>query len=218
VPTGLKGLIAAGILAALMSTISAALNSSAALVSLDIVKRLRPRTTNAGQVRIGKVSAVAIMILAMAWSTQGGRYSSIFEAINAIASNIAPPVSTVFLWGVFWRRGTRQASFVTLVVGSVLGAAAFFLDLPIFGMTKIITQQWGIPFLMQAWWLFCFCSLVFVAVSLLTPKPDPKRVASVTWESPLAVIGRGRIRGLSDPRVLAGGLFLLMAVLYFVMR
>ncbi len=218
VPTGLKGLIAAGLLAALMSTIAAALNSSATLVSMDIIKRLRPRMTNAGQVRIGKLSAVAIMILAMAWSTQGGRYSSIFEAINAIASNIAPPVTTVFLWGVFWRRGTRQASFVTLVVGFVLGAAAFLLDLPVFGTTKIITHQWGIPFLMQAWWLFCFCSLVFVVVSLLTPKPDPKSVESLTWESPLAVIGRGRILGISDPRILAGGLFLLMAILYFVMR
>ena len=91
IPTGLRGLISAGLLAALMSTIASALNSSATLVAVDIVKRARPLTTDRSQLQIGRVSAVVVMLLAMLWSTQGSRYSSIFEAINAIAAHLAPP-------------------------------------------------------------------------------------------------------------------------------
>lgn len=107
IPTGMKGLIAAGLLAALMSTIAAALNSSATLVAVDIVKRLNPRVSDRKQVQIGRVSAVVVMLLAMLWSTQGGKYSSIFEAINAIASDLAPPITAVFC-GAFFTKGEQS--------------------------------------------------------------------------------------------------------------
>jgi SSS family solute:Na+ symporter len=218
VPSGLKGLISAGLLAALMSTIAAALNSSATLVAVDIVKRVRPKMSDRGQVRIGRISAIAVMLLAMAWSTQGGKYSSIFEAINAIASHLAPPITTVFLWGIFWRRGTKQASMITLITGFALGAVSFLIDLPVIGTEKVITDNWGIPFMMQAWWLFCICSVIYVIVSYLTPKPAPEKVDNMTWKSPKEVIFQGKIKGISDPRVLAGGLLLLMIILYIVLR
>jgi len=218
IPTGLKGIIAAGLLAALMSTIAAALNSSATLVAVDIVKRIRPESSDRTQVRVGQVSAVAIMILAMAWSTQGGRYSSIFEAINTIGSYLAPPITAVFLWGVFWRRGTKQAALTTLITGFLLGVVSFLIDFPIFGTEKVITQGLGIPFMMQAWWMFCFCSVIFISVSLLTPKPDIEKIRDLTWSSPLAVLTQDKIRGISDPRILAGGLLALLVVLYYVFR
>jgi len=218
IPTGFKGLISAGLLAALMSTIAAALNSSATLVAVDIVGRWKPGLSDEKTVRIGRWSAVVVMLLAMAWSTQGGRYSSIFEAINAIASHLAPPITTVFLWGIFWRRGTKQASMITLISGFTLGAVSFLIDLPVFGTEKIITQKLGIPFLMQAWWMFCLCSLIFVVVSFLTPKPDLRQVDAMTWKNPLQVIAGGRIRSLSDPRFWALGLLVAMALLYFILR
>jgi len=218
IPSGLKGLIAAGLLAALMSTIAAALNSSATLVAVDIAKRFKPHLSDTKLVQIGRFSAVAVMLLAMIWSTQGGRFSSIFEGINAIAANLAPPITTVFLWGVFWRRGTKQASFITLVVGFTLGAVSFMIDLPVFGQEKIITDGWGIPFMMQAWWMFCICSVIFFVVSLLTPAPDPQKIAGLTWKNPLHVISKGKISGILDPRVIAGGLLLLMIVLYYILR
>ena len=218
IPTGLKGLIAAGLLAALMSTVAAALNSCATLVALDIVKRLLPETSDENQVRVGRISAVVIMILAMLWSTQGGRYSSIFEAINAIAADLAPPITTVFLWGVFWRRGTWQAALATLVLGFLMGIAAFVVDLPVVGHQKLITDGWGIPFMMQAWWAFCMCSVIYVVTSLLTLPPPKEQVTGLTWENPLAVLSSSERAGLSDPRVLAAGLLSLMVVLYWIFR
>jgi len=218
IPTGLKGLIAAGLLAALMSTIAAALNSSATLVAVDIVKRFRPGLSDAGQVKIGRISAVAIMLLAMIWSTQGGRYGSIFEAVNTVAAHLAPPITTVFLWGVFWRRGTKQAAITTLIAGFFLGVISFLVDLPVIGPEKVITDGWGIPFMMQAWWMFCICSIFYFVVSLLTPPPDPAQVEGLTWKNPLQVITQGKVTGFMDPRVIAALLLVLMVVLYSILR
>ena len=218
IPIGIRGVIAAALLAALMSTISAALNSAATLVAIDIARGIKPALSDRQQVNIGRVSAVVIMILAIAWSTQGGRYSSIFEAINAIASELAPPITTVFLWGVLWKRGTKQAALVTLIFGFMMGISAFILDLPVFGTEKIITNRLGIHFMMQAWWMFVICSLIFVTVSLLTPKPEAEKIEGLTWKSPRQIFAGKPGQGLSDPRLLAGLLFVLMVILYFIFR
>ncbi len=216
VPTGLKGLISAGLLAALMSTIAAALNSSATLVAVDIVKRIKPTISDQKQVRIGRITAIFIMLAAMTWSTQGGRFSSIFEAVAMIAAYLSPPVATVFLLGVFWKRGTKEASLLTLILGFSLGAGAFLIDLPVLGSTKIITDNWGIPFMLQAWWIFFICCLVFVMISISTPRPSEKQIRGLTWDTPAAVFAQGRIKSLADPRILAGILILTLTILYVI--
>jgi solute:Na+ symporter, SSS family len=218
IPTGLRGVITAAVLAALMSAVAAALNSSGTLVAVDIVKRLRPNISDRAQVKIGRFSSIVVMLLAMAWSTQGGRYSSIFEAINAIAADLAPSITVVFLWGVLWRRGTKEASLFTLISGFVLGGIAFILDLPVFGTEKVITHQWGIPFMMQAWWLFCICSIIYVVVSFLTPAPPPESVKGLTWSHPLSAITERKLEGAGDPRVVAMVLALVVTLLYYIFR
>jgi SSS family solute:Na+ symporter len=217
-PTGLKGLISAAVLAALLSAVSAAVNSSGTLVAVDIVKRLRPETTDRMQVLIGRISSVIVMLLAILWSTQGSRYSSIFEAINVIAADLAPPITTVFLFGVFWRRGTKEASITTLIFGFVLGAISFVLDLPVFGTEKLISHGLGISFMMQAWWVFCICSVLYVIVSVLTPAPSQQQVDGLTWENPLSVIFGDKAHTAVAPRVVAGVLLATMAVLYYIFR
>jgi solute:Na+ symporter, SSS family len=218
IPTGVRGVITAAVLAALMSAVAAALNSIGTLVAVDIVARMRPSTPDRVQVTVGRISSVVVMLLAMAWSTQGGRYSSIFEAINAIAADLAPPITVVFLWGVLWRRGTKQASLCTLIFGFAMGVVAFILDLPVFGTEKIITHRWGIPFMMQAWWMFCICTVVYVIVSLLTPPPPPEAVEGLTWSHPLAVLTQEKFKGLKDPRLIAGVLAITVIILYYFFR
>jgi SSS family solute:Na+ symporter len=217
VPTGVRGVIAAALLAALMSTIAAALNSTGTLVAKDIAKHVRPDLSDEAQVRVGRISAVVVMLLAMLWSTQGGRFGSIFEAINKMpAQFIAPPIATVLLWGVFWRRGTRQAGIFTLALGFGGGLILFVLDLGlgVFGGKQWVTEGLQIPFMMQAWWLFCALSVFYFIVSLLTRAPTPEQVEGITWENPRQVLFHGRLTGAGDPRVVAGMLLVAMVILY----
>jgi SSS family solute:Na+ symporter len=217
-------------LAALMSTIAGALNSTATLVGIDIIKKLRPDVSDRALVRSGQITAVVVMLLAMVWSTQGGRFESIFTGLNAMIACLAPPITAVFLWGVFWPRGTQQAALVTLVGGFVLGALVFTFDFPIVGLyektvvvdgveqvvqAKLFTDIWSIPFMMQAWWLFVICSLIFLVMSLLTPPPGEEQIRDLCWHRPLAALTGERWVGMTDPRLLSAILIAVMAALYW---
>jgi SSS family solute:Na+ symporter len=231
VPVGLKGLLAACMAAALMSCMAAALNSCATLISLDIVKRLRPATPDTRVVMIGRISTGVIMVLAMLWSTQGDQFGTIFEAINKIPMTFAPAVTTVFVLGVLWKRGTKQAAMATLYLGSVIGAIYFLLDLP--GVGKMIlagkahegfgglvtdpTQGLGIPFMLVGPFITVVCVIIYIITSLLTPAMDPKEVAKVCWDHPLAFL-KGRFAGAGDPRIVTLILLAVVGVLYCLLR
>ena len=232
IPVGLKGLLAASMAAALMSCMAAALNSCATLISLDIVKRARPDTSDRRVVVIGRVATGVIMLLAMLWSTQGDQFGTIFEAINKIPMTFAPAVTTVFVLGVMWKRGTKQAAMTTLYVGSLIGIIYFLVDMP--GIGKMIlgaaqaqpgftglvtdpTQGLGIPFMLVGPILAAFCVILYIITSLLTPAMPEEEVAKVCWDHPLAFL-KGRITGASDPRMVTLVLLAVVAVLYYFLR
>jgi SSS family solute:Na+ symporter len=231
VPPGLRGLLAACMAAALMSCMAAALNSCATLVSMDLVRRLRPRTPDDRVVRIGRVTTGGVMVLAMLWSTQGDQFGTIFEAINKIPMTFAPAVTTVFVLGVMWRRGTWQAAMTTLYAGTIAGIVYFVADLPRVGRLVLgdaappafgglVTDPvvgLGIPFMLVGPLLACGCVAIYVTTSLLTPRMDPSRVAGLCWEHPLAFL-RGRWLGAGDPRAVTLALLATVSVLYYWLR
>ncbi len=216
-PVGFIGILSAALLSALMSTIAAALNSSATLVSVDIVQRLRPHTTDRQQVRIGRWTAAAVMLLAIAWSPMIGRFISIFDAINQILAVLSPPIATVFLLGVFWRRGNAQGAVTAIVAGSLLGILAFMLDFPVFGHEKLISEGLHIPYMLQSFYLFVISSIIFVTVSLATAPPPEEKIATTTLSSPLAFL-KGPLTGVGDPRILSVILVAILVGLYVVFR
>ncbi|MEJ7736430.1 MAG: sodium/solute symporter [Chitinophagaceae bacterium] len=172
-PVGLVGLVIASLLAALMSSVAAALNSTSTLVSLDIVKRMRPDTSDARLVNIGKLAAFVVMVIAILFSmVAGAKGGSIITIVNSIGSSIAPSISAVFIMGYFWKRGTKQAAKTTFFVGLIIGVLMFSLDFADKNGVKLITDTWGIIFMMQAWWAFVLCCTIFVIVSLFTPVPS----------------------------------------------
>lgn len=230
IPPGLRGLLAAGLLAALMSTIAAALNSCATVISVDIVKRVTPDLTDAQEVRVGKISAGVVMLLAMLWSTQGDQFGTIFEAINKIPMIFAPAVTTVLVLGVFWRRGTNRAAITTFQVGSLLGLVYFILDMKVVGRALLSdpdpafaglftdpVQGLGVPFMLMGPMLAAICIVVYVGVSLATPPPSEAQLENACWGSPAKAL-RGPWTGPGDPRAVALLLFGLMAVLYAILR
>ncbi len=231
VPVGLKGLLAAGMAAALMSTIAAGLNSCATLISMDIVKRSRPNMPDARVVTIGRITTGVIMLLAILWSTQGDQFGTIFEAINKIPMTFAPAVTTVLLLGLIWKRGNWQAAMTTLYVGSAVGVAYFVADLPSVGRMilggkanagfgGLVTdpvQGLGIPFMLVGPIIAVLCVTIYIVTSLLTPAMNKADVAKVCWDHPLAFL-KGPCTGVSDPRLVALILLTTVGVLYFLLR
>jgi SSS family solute:Na+ symporter len=198
---------------------------------LDIVKRVRPETTDKRVVGIGRISTAVIMVLAMLWSTQGDQFGTIFEAINKIPMTFAPAVTTVFVLGVLWKRGTKEGAMTTLYLGSVIGIVYFLVDLPGTGkffydasqlqsFTGLISDPvlgLGIPFMLVGPILTAVCVLIYVARSLTTPAMDKELVAMVCWDHPLSFL-RGRIAGISDPRIVTLILVSTVAILYFIIQ
>ncbi|KPK78055.1 MAG: sodium:glucose symporter [Phycisphaerae bacterium SM23_30] len=231
VPQGIKGLLAAGLLAALMSTIAAALNSCATLISVDVIKRIKPDITDAKQVSIGRVSAGVVMVLAMLWSTQGDQFGTIFEAINKIPMIFAPAVTTVFLLGVFWRRGTNKAALATFAIGCSVGLIYFVMDMPVIGKSLLdnpregfaglVTdpvQGIGIPFMLVGPILCAMCIIIYVITSLMAPALASEKLENVCWDHPLKALTESKISGVKNPRIWALVLFIIMCVLYFFLR
>jgi SSS family solute:Na+ symporter len=231
IPTGLRGLIAASLAAALMSCMAAALNSCATLISIDVAKRIYPRATDAYVVRVGRISTGVIVVLAILWSTQGDQFGTIFEAINKIPMTFAPAVTTVFVLGVLWKRGTRQGAMATLYLGTFLGVIYFVMDLPsmgkwflqpsqLIGFGGLVTDPvhgLGIPFMLAGPILAVFCVLVYVITSLLTPAMNQTEVEKVCWDHPLAFL-RGPVRAASDPRIISLMLLVTVCACYFLFR
>ena len=233
-PVGLKGLVVAAMLAAAMQTCSAALNSTATLVAYDIWKRRRPETTDHQLVVIGKVTTIVGTVFAIVSSPLFGHYSTIFEGIVKIISYVAPPITTVFLVGVFWKKASGKAALITLVAGAALGAALFVLDF--FGKgaaSWLAARGWtGLEgailaacrvlvsdFMLTSFGLLVVCVLILVVTSLVFPeplKPEARLLVWEDWREPLR--GEARGRGLGNYRVLSAIVLVTFVVLYVVFR
>lgn len=208
-PVGLKGLVAAAMLAAAMQTCSAALNSTATLVAYDLFKRHRPDISDHRLVTIGKWTTVVGTLLAIVASPLFGHYTTIFEGINKLISYVAPPITAVFVLGVFWARPSGRAAFITLVAGMALGFVTFWLDW---------NNVYRGDFMLIAFLLFAACVAIMVAATFLFPaplKPEAKTLVWESWREPLRPSGGS---GLSDYRVLSGVILAIFAVLYLVFR
>jgi SSS family solute:Na+ symporter len=209
-PVGLKGLVAAAMLAAAMQTCSAALNSTATLVAYDLYKRHRPEASEHLLVRIGKITTVAGTILAIICSPLFGHYTTIFEGINKLISYVAPPITAVFLLGVFWKRASGVSALITLITGMGLGLVTFYLD-----WNKIYQGD----FMLMAFFLFILCVLVMAATSRLFPEPLKDSAALLVWKDwrePLSGAAGGR--ALGNYRVVAGLILTVFVTLYFIFR
>ena len=102
-----------------------------------ICRQLKPTLSDAELVRIGRGTAAVVLVLSVLWSTQISNFANVFEAVNSSLACLTPPVSTCFLLGALWPRGTAQAAVVTLCVGFVMGMAIFAIDF----RTQFVTNK-----------------------------------------------------------------------------
>ncbi len=217
-PTGLKGLMSAALLAALMSTIASALNSAGTMVSMDILKQKRPNTSDKQLLIVGRITILVVTVLAIAWSPLIAKFPSIFVAINDLLAVLSPPISVVFIFGIMSKRGTPKAGHYTLIFGFILAVIAFSIDFEMIAGKRYISDVWGIHFMLKATYLFLICTVFYYLVSFFTPKANSEVLEKMTMKNPLSFITDGKVQGISDPRVLAGILIAIMFILYYIFR
>ncbi len=210
-PIGFKGLVLAGMLAALMSSLASAFNSCSTLLTWDVYRKWRPNASEARLVFVGRVTTVILVGLGLLWIPFMKFVSpQLYIYLQSVQAYIAPPIAACFLLGILSPRLTGSGALAALWTGFVLGLARLILELTKAKLTSGSLWYWfaNINFLHFAALLFLLCSAILIVVSVLNPPPPPERVADLT----LQTVAPSEVVGVSKPeRRLEIGLSVLLA-------
>jgi solute:Na+ symporter, SSS family len=184
-PPGVKGLMVAALLAALMSSLSSVFNSCSTLLTMDVYKKLHPQASEAKLVNIGRWSTGAIVVLSIFWIPLiRFMNAEVYQYLQSVQSYIGAPITAVFLIGIVWRRATAKAAITTLVVGGLIGAARFGLDILRNGMKMDLGESLNnlvaFSFLNFSVIVFAFCALLMVGISLNSTAPSDAQLEGLT--------------------------------------
>ena len=174
-PTGLLGLVLAGFIAALMSQIDSTLNSASTLVTMDFVRRARPGLSPHQLMRVGQAATALFMLLAVAWAPQIENFGSLFKYLQSVLSYAVPPVVTLYLAGIFWKRANATGAMTTIVVGVLAGMALFAL--------KEVTGTISLHFLYIGPLILVLCAVAMVAGSLASRPAPESKVSAMAWSA-----------------------------------
>ncbi|WP_340158305.1 sodium:solute symporter [uncultured Maribacter sp.] len=183
-PSGLRGLVAAGLLAALMSSLASVFNSCSTLFTVDVYKKLRPNTPEKKLVRTGQIATVFVVIIGIIWIPIMANISGVlYEYLQSVQSYIAPPITAVFLLGIFYKRINATGAFATLIMGILVAFFRIALELlkDNFDSDGILYYLGDMNFLTFGAWFFLFCLIFMVVVSLLTKSPDKEQIVNLTF-------------------------------------
>ncbi len=188
-PEGLRGLVVAGIIAALMSSLSSLFNSTATLFTLDIYKKIRPMVSEKRLVLIGRFATLGVVILGLMWIpimpliSEGGLY----QYLQSVQGYLAPPITAVFLLGLFNQRINNKGATWGLSLGFLLGMMKLIIQ-AFFGEDKITNPKilayiGDINFLYFSGMLFLFCSIFICVVSYRTEPPNQSNLDGLTYHT-----------------------------------
>ena len=212
-PPGLLGLVLAGLLAAMMSSIDSALNSASTLVTMDFVNKLKPNISSEGLMWVGRVVTFIFMILSAIWAPQIDKFPTLWEYLQNALSYIAPPIVSLFVVGIFWERANHQGALAAIITG-IIGSVIFLLA----SNTNLISQ---IHFLYIAGILFLICSISIIVVSLLTEPPSEEKIKDITWSAKVyqrETVELSHLPIYKNYRVQAFALMILLVVILIVFR
>ena len=185
-PTGLKGLVIAGLLAALMSSLSAMFNSTSTLLTIDIYKKIKPDADEKSIVAFGKLTTGVMVLLGLLWIPFISILSDdrMYVYLQSVQAYISPPIAAIFLFGIFWKRVNGKGALVSLITGLIIGAFRLIIEIQnkIEPLSNSFLQNIAsINFLHFAIFLFIISSAVLVIVSLATEKPAEEKIRGLVY-------------------------------------
>ena len=189
-PVGLKGLVAGGLMAALMSSLASVFNSCSTIFTIDIYKKLRPLESEKKLLNIGKIATTVIVILGIIWipimEKIGG--GVMYQYLQNVQSYIAPPVTAVFLLGIIWKRVNAEAAITTLLAGLILlilrlGSEIYYQPMIASGelVNNFMFAFATVNFSHMAILMFIFSILLCISVSILTSPPNYTKISGLSY-------------------------------------
>ena len=188
-PIGVRGIVVAGLLAALMSALAGVFNASSSLFTMDFYSKLKPKATQAQLVWVGRTATVVMVIIGLLWIPviQGGR--GLYDYLQGIQAYLAPPIFVVFFFGIFMKRLNGAGCLATLLTGFVMGLFRLAVDTPVKLMGTTYTEGsflWivnNIFFQYYSVLITIVCIIVFVIVSYTTRQPDYAKISGLTFST-----------------------------------
>ena len=186
-PTGFRGIVVAGLLAALMSSLAGVLNATATLFTMDFYSRLHKGVSQHKLVWIGRVATAVLVVIGILWIPVIQGAKGLYDYLQGIQAYLAPPIFVVFFFGIFFKRLNGPGCLATLVVGFLMGLFRLAIDTPVsllgyryaegsffWIMNNMFFQYYSILILLV-------CAVVMYVVSYLTPAPDYEKISGLTY-------------------------------------
>ncbi len=181
-PLGVRGIVVAGLLAALMSSLSSVFNSCSTLITFDFYKVRNPNASDKQLFRVGQISTVVLVVLGIMWIPLMKYISgSLFTYVQSVQAYISPPIAAIFLLGLLFKRLNSQGALASLGTGFVLGVLRLVLEIKKESLSGFWRSVADVNFLHFAFLLFVICSAVLIVVSLMTPAPDQDKISKVSF-------------------------------------
>ena len=173
-PVGIVGVVIAGFLAAIMSSIASTFNSASTLVTMDFARKFAPQLSDSHLVQIGRITTLVLMVLSIAWIPMIEKYaSSLWQYIQAVLAYTAPPIIALFVLGLFWHRANATGARVGLIIGTATGVCLF---------VSVAIKQWvDIHFLTSAALIFVVALIATFIGSHFAPAPEASKVQTLMW-------------------------------------
>ena len=186
-PTGVRGIVVAGLLAALMSSLAGVFNASSTLFTMDFYSKFRPKASQHQLVWIGRVATTVMVIIGLLWIPviRGGK--GLYDYLQTVQGYLAPPIFAVFFLGVFIKRLNGKGCLAALIVGFIMGLVRLAIDTPVKLLHRSYTEGsflWimnNVFFQYYSLLIFLVCIAVMIVVSYLTEAPSYEKIKGLTY-------------------------------------
>lgn len=218
-PAGVRGIVVAGLLSALMGSLAGVFNACSTLFTVDIYTKLRPAASQPDIVRTGRMATVTMVLIAMAWIPVVRHARGLYDYLQAVQGYLAPPIFVVFFFGVFWKRLNAQGCLWAMIIGFLVGSFRMVVDMPV-TLIKGYRSSPGsflwivnnINFQYFSILITLISAVVMVTVSYMTPEPDPAQIKSLTLATQTAD-DRAKTRASWGAMEVIGSLVVLACIL-----
>ena len=173
-PPGLLGIVLAGLIAAMMSSLDSGLNSVSTLITMDFVKKIKPNADSKSLMNIGRIITAVVMVIAILWAPQIGEFEKLWDYLQNTLAWFCPPIVALFVMGLFFKRSNNLGAIASIVVG-------FSITAMLIG-NRLLEMNFDLPnFLYVAFWHFIICCSVLLIFSLFGTSKKDSELAQVVW-------------------------------------